>query len=363
MPKCLLIVLLSFSSISYGQMTLPSAFPDMRSVNPAVIPLRRAGDIMVGGELIKVDREQKMKTLNGQPFVLDEDSKTSLTSTNVFYGGAGGGLTSEIFLDSTSGERESVVTDGSGNDTTYTTDTSAQFFSFAFGAGGKGMRWGLGTHYVNFGTEYGYSFKANGQEQKDEFNSELTAFGVRPGIIFGSPAFSLGLYLQYDSVKTKRKGNTVDTDDSSSRQIVGTGIGTGGPNGILEIAAELDLSSREKDPSTGDVPPAPQKFSLLIERRFERLTLGYKGMMYKGNFMDMDQIIHHQLIYSNIGSDTRLQHVFNFTWGRERGITLGVSGGVSSSKAKEKSTIFTSKDTHETTTKSSTIGARVGYVF
>ncbi|MGE3610566.1 MAG: hypothetical protein AB7I27_13330 [Bacteriovoracaceae bacterium] len=357
---------LVISNVAFAQMTLPSVFPDMRSVNPAVIALRKSGQIKLGGQTDKIEKEQKVNTINGGSFVYTDNSDINLNNANFFRGGKGGGLTSELYVDATTGKRESTITDASQNISTFTTDVSSTYANFSFGGGNGGLRWGLGTHHVSYKSKYDFNIAVNGSSSSSSVENTITVTGVRPGIILGSPSFSLGLYFQYDTLTSKMKSDQPVTSTGTPKNIkyVGVGLGTGGVNGLLEVAVEADpFTKQEKDQATGDTPPSPMKVSLLAERRFGKLVLGYKGMYYKGNYMDYDQIIQNQLIYRNMVDDARISHIFNFAYGGDKGFSLGVSGGVSNIKNKEKSSIYSSSEKHDTTTKSVSMGARIGYVY
>lgn len=360
------LVLLLFSTSTFAQMTLPSVFPDMRSVNPAVIPLRKLGQLKLGANQENFDKKQEVKTINNSPFVFTDQSDISLTNFNFFRGGKGGGATSELYVDSTTGKKETTITDESQSVSKFTTDVSSTYVSYAFGGGGgSGTRWGIGTHYVGYNSKYEFNFDLNGSNNSSSFETTTTLYGIRPGIIFGSPNLSFGLYYEYDNLKSEVKSSEPGAKAGAPKamQMVGFGIGTGGPKGILEIAAETSLIAPEKDPQTNKEPPRAMKLSLLAERRFSRITLGYKGSLYQGNYMDLDKIIQNQLIYINSADTARIEHTLNLSFGGDKGFSFGVSGGASNIKTKEKSSIYAASDKHDTTIKSTSFGARIGYVY
>lgn len=93
--KLVLIPFLFLSSTAMAQMTLPSVFPDMKSVNPAVISLRKLGHVRLSAEVQNIKKEQNVTELNGTPFVYDDKSTVTLSNINFFRGGKGNGFTTE----------------------------------------------------------------------------------------------------------------------------------------------------------------------------------------------------------------------------------------------------------------------------
>ena len=73
-----------------AQMSRASVFPEMRSFNPAVISFRPSGNIKLSGSYTGITKDQKVSNLDGNAFVLDDKSETTLTNLNLFRGGKGG---------------------------------------------------------------------------------------------------------------------------------------------------------------------------------------------------------------------------------------------------------------------------------
>lgn len=163
-------------------MSRPSVFPEMHSYNPAVISFRQSGDLKLAVSQNKITKEQNVSNLDGNAFVLKDESEITLNNGNFFRGGKGGGITTELIVDYTTGERASDVTDGSGAKSSYKTETSSLFTNYAFGfANGVG----LGLTYVSFESSFNFNGTLNGQAVNENYNSEVTVLGLKPGIVFG----------------------------------------------------------------------------------------------------------------------------------------------------------------------------------
>ena len=348
---------------AYAQMTLPSVFPDMKSINPAVISLRKSGMIKIAGSQDKIEKKQILKTLNGGTFNADQKDEITIDNINIFKGGKGGGTTSEWMIDYTQGKL----------DTTFLTATETSQYEqnatsiYAKYAWGFASRWGLQLHYVSYQAKYKYDINVGGTPVSDEIDMNIMLPGVRLGKIMGSPALSLGLISEVSLFKndTKTDDPNAQVDDAGVKPLIvlGAALGSGGPNGLIELGLEIEGRPPQKDLQTGETRPTPMKASFILERRFGKLILGYKGMYFLGGFMDFDRVIPIQLVYNNSGSEGRLENSFNFSLGSDKGLSLGGSIFASNTKTKEKSSVFAGNDKHDTTTKLFGASVRLGYVY
>lgn len=348
-------LLFVFSPFAFAQISLPSVFPEMRSINPAVISLRKTGHVKLSGQVDKIEKTQKVEQINGSPFVFDDKSQIDLTNINFFRGGKAPGFTSEWYFDYTKGDKVTEITDASDQKSEYTTDTSSYYASYAFGSG---RGWGLQLHYVGYSSDYRYNATINGDNQSSSFKQKISVMGARPGIVLGSHSLALGIFGEYNKFEADARG----APESSA--LVSVALGSGGPNGLIELGVEADpITEQEEDTASGKKPPMPMRVSLILERKFSRLTLGYKGMFYKGQFLDFDKIIQNQLVYRSTGDDVRLEHIFNFSFGGSKGFSLGGSASYSNYTAKETSSIYASSDKHDTEIKAMSVALRIGYVY
>jgi hypothetical protein len=101
-----------------------------------------------------------------------------------------------------------------------------------------------------------------------------------------------------------------------------------------------------------------------METKLGALTLGYKGMAFRGQYIDLDKIIPTQLVYSNAGADIRLEHVVNFSIGGSSGWSFGGSGSYSNTTTKEKSSVFIgNKELYITKITELAVAAKISYVY
>ena len=343
------------SPLAHAQISLPSLFSEMRSVNPAVVSLRKTGHVQLSGQVDKIEKFQNVKQINGSPFEFEDESVIDLTNINFFRGGKAPGFTSEWYFDYTKGKKTTELTDASNQVSEYVTDTSSYYGSYAFGSG---RGWGVELHYVGYASEYSYTAEINGAEQTNKFDQFITVMGVKPGVVLGSHSLALGLFAEFNQFKADSKG----APDSSG--LLAAALGSGGQKGLIELGIEADpITAQKKDSVAKAKPPMPMRVSLIIERKFSTLTLGYKGMYFKGQFLDLDKIIQNQLVYRSTGSDVRLEHLFNFSFGGSKGFTFGGSASYSKYTTKEVSTVYSSSDKHDTEIKSMALGVRIGYVY
>jgi hypothetical protein len=361
----LLAILFSLiiAKTAYGQMTLPSVFPDMKSVNPAVISLRKSGMVKLSAAQDKIERKQKITNLSGTAFPADQKDDITITNINLFKGGKGGGTTTEWVVDYTVGKQKTNFV--TPTETTNENQTATAYYGkYAWGFGSK---WGLQIHYLHYQSNFKYSVEYLGDTQSDEIDMTISMPGIRVGKIIGSPSLSFGLIAELNafSNKTNTSDTSIETEEAGFKPlpIIGIAIGSGSPKGLLELGLEIDARPPEEDLATGEKASIPFKASFIAERRFGKLILGYKGMYYRGNFLDFDRVIPIQLVYQGAGDEGRIENVFNFSFGPDKGFSMGGSIFASNTKTKEKSSVFTSENKHDTQTKLFGISIRMGYVY
>lgn len=337
-----------------AQMSRASVFPEMRSLNPAVISSRSLGSYKLSGSYTTIEKEQKVTNLDGNPFIFNEKGDITLSNVNFFRGGKGGGLTSELVIDHTTGERDSKVSDGSGSQSSYKTETSSSFLNMAFGLS-SGL--GLGFTYVDYESSYNFQGTFNSQALSESYSSEVNVIGVKPGIVFGSKTAALGLTVEYQKFSTKGAGGA-----PSKLIFFGAGLSFGSKDTLFEFALEVAPGA-----DTGNMPGqekmTPMKFSFLTEMKLSFITFGYKLNAYKDGFIELDKVIQAQLIYAGAGDETRLEHIVNFSFGGDKGLNFGVSASYSSSAEPEKSSLYGSTNKHPTETTEMSGAVKIGYVY
>jgi hypothetical protein len=359
----MIIFLTALPFPSFAQMALPSVFPEMRTINPAVVSLRKSGNMRLSALSDNIKKNQPITILNGVPFNASEDSKISFLDGNFFYGGKGGGLTTELSADYTTGKRATTLTDNVGGTSTFNTNAASNYVSLAMGAGALG----LGLHYIGFKSDYAFSQTVNETPFNSNVTQKLTIIGVKPGIIIGGPSLSLGITAEFDKLKSTITSNPpmpTSGGTPDSFKYVGIALATGGANSVFEIGVEADpITDPGTNPSTNEKLPMPMKISFLAETKLASLTLGYKGMAFKGQYMDLDKIIPTQLVYSEPSTDFRLEHIFNFSFGGSTGWSFGGSASYSNATKKEKSSFFGSRELYDTKITEYSAAAKMSYVF
>jgi hypothetical protein len=127
-------------------MALPSVFPEMRMVNPALISHRRAGNIRLSALSNNITKSQDLTTLNGNAFSAKESSKISYTDGTFFRGGKSGNVTTEFLVDYCKGKRTTTLTDSAKANSSISTEATSNYASLGLGAGS----FGIDLHYVSF---------------------------------------------------------------------------------------------------------------------------------------------------------------------------------------------------------------------
>jgi hypothetical protein len=315
--------------------------------------MRQEGTIRIASQGDRIRKNQNVKTLDEKPFVYSDSSRIDLSNINFFYGGKGNGYTSEISADFTMGEKKTSLTDNTKTVSKYESTTSSKYFEYSFGTSNK---LGLGFIFADYKNDMFSNGSINGMAFNNNKTIKSRVSGGRIGKAFGSSMFSLGLTLEVDNFSTKMNLPLV----SNVQKVAGIAIGGGGQNTHVEITLEADLLEKGKN-AAGEETTMPTKFSLVLETRFGHATFGYKGVAYRGSFIDIDKLVQSQLIYVNQNKSTRLEHTFNFSLNGSKGCFIGAMAMFSNSNAEEFSSVFTSKETHQTKTRSFSLAAKIGY--
>ena len=216
----------------------------------------------------------------------------------------------------------------------------------------KGSR--ISALYLNYNDQYKYQNTINGTSYNADYSFKSSITGVRIGAIYGTQAFSFGPIAEYDKYDKSYGG-------ISGQYIFGGAIASSSSNSLLELGFEIDPFAKSANPNVAD--PTPMKVSLLAEIKWGAVTLGYKGMAFKGRYQDLDRIIQTRLVFGDIGQDTRLEHRFNFSLGGTSGINLGGAASFSKTTTKEKALLFSSDNKHETQTQAIGLSGKLSYSF
>ena len=342
---------------SFAQMAAPSIFSEMKSVNPAILTMRKSGVSQASAQVDSITKDQQIEKLDATTFSANVNSKIQMLDLNAYRGGRGGGYTTEFVIDSTFGKKISSIVDSLNSNSTNTEKASSSYLSFSIGSPSKT---GLNLFYVNYKNEYIYQSTVNGQNYNSNFSGKATLMGAKPGIVFGDNNQSIGLTFQFSKL------DNTNSSPTTQKQLGGA-IGLGAGNLHFELGVEFDPFTKRNTiyNSDGTLVKSPMtlKLSLLAETKIAGFTLGYKGMAYRGQYTDFDRLIQSQMIFSNLGSDTRIEHTFNFTLGGASGLGIGGSASYSNSNTPEKSNLFSSNNTHPTQTKAISLSGKIYNTF
>jgi hypothetical protein len=136
-----------------------------------------------------------------------------------------------------------------------------------------------------------------------------------------------------------------------------------GEHTLLEVGAEVNLAGSVYDEVTKVKLPAPLKAFFIIETKIGFLTIGYKGMAFQGNFIELDKIVKTKMVYGNPGVETRIEHDVTISLGGDSGFSLGGTGGYSKSVTEQKSILFGTTEKHPTTLEGMFIKGYLTYSF
>lgn len=313
------ILCLLFSLKASAEISGTSLFKETKSINPAVVSGRRESVISVSGSKEQIAKSQSLNENYGNSDVKIEVDMNRLTS---FYGGkAGGGITTELFIDISSGAKKTSVSSES-SESVYSNniDFALAIYSLSFS-----KSFGISLGYLkssfaqnNEGTSGSYTYKIKNKMNTDAIlfraGSSTKIFGLDFGY-YGEAFRSQN--AMYDDQGEERNQNNIDYR-------AGVAIGSSGPNHLFELAYEKQLFV---DTSLGAY--APQRFSITLETGFGGIVLGYTGRMYIDAYGEIENLMYNNLVYSG-NTKTRLQHIFNFSLGREKGSSI--SGSIYFSK-------------------------------
>lgn len=309
------------------------------------------GHVRVAIQNDKVTKEQNVKTLDGKAFVYTDYSRIDMKNVNFFYGGRGNGFTNEVTADFTMGEKKTSLTDDMKAISNYKAENNSKYFEYSFGTSGKT---GASLIIADYKNDMFSAGSVNGMAFDNNKTVKSRMYGGRIGKAYGTDMFSLGMHLEVDSLSSK--GNLPLS--SNVQKIFAFGLGGGGKRTHLEVGVEFDPFEKGRS-ANGDT--TPMKISLILETKIGHVSLGYKGAGYRGSFIDVDKLVQSQLVYLNQSEDTRVEHTFNFALSSDKGCTVGFMGMYSSSSANEYSSIFNSKETHQTKSKSYSLATKIGY--
>lgn len=339
--------ILFWSANTYAEIATTSIFPSNKSINPAVINWRENGIIRLKLASEYMTKKQYVKNYKSSPFIADQYDDIKIADSTFFVAGkGGGGLTTEVKLGYTKGQKDTKIVDGAKEETNFKTFNDSAYASLGFGAD----KWGTEFHFVNYKCHYNLSDVINGQQINSKDDVKMVVFGLRQGFVFGTPQFGLGLTFEFDRLRPKG----AIKDFSSQLYYVGLGIG-GGSDLKFELNAQID-------PVTNIAPHIPIKLSFVLEYKFEKALLGYSANWYAGRYVDLESVVQTKM-YNNFNGDSALVHNVDISFGRARGFDWGWIFIYTESSTDSKSTIFESNEKHHTNNRNFSFALKMGKTY
>lgn len=363
----IVVTLSLFSTNTFAQAASASLFPEMLSINPATVGKRTQGVFSISPKIDSVKKELDASAAFGATGVtITED--LSVKSGTVFYGGKGGFLTSEIFLESASGEKEITLKSGTDNDTLKLAGDNL-FLRYNLAVG---KMVGLGVGYMKFNNTSEFTTTFQGQSFSNSSKGENSIILFRPG--FGANLFGVdfGVYLEKLSNVNKATnsdaGSSTTTETTEKLTYYGGAVGISNKNFHVEVAYEKQKEDTVIERYSDDGTPAgqevlnPSRLTFVLEGRYGKLGLGYTGQYYQDGYTNYQGFILNQLAYLNSREEARLENIFNFSWGSDKGHGFSGSFSTSSTTGKEKS-LFTGNKQLPTTTKATSASLKYTYAW
>lgn len=322
--KSLLLILIT-TSPCYAQVASSSFFGSMKSINPAVINYRPHGYLSLKGGKEKVEKYQSIDTSVN----LEGRTDIAVDTYSAFYGGKGGGLlTSELSFFSSSGDRTMKVTETGATPVSISND-----ISFSQAKAALGFFRYLGFSFVKqsyeFHEKFEFTFDGNDffEDEKVDISETIISFGAA----FPLGSFSFGTFYEKSS-QTKDTKEFVIPDGWSEKSeklsagLVGFGAGYASKAMHIEISYEKKLSSDQGDKGAN-------RLSGTVELKWNKITVGYTGQLYRDGFKDSNSLVFNQLVYPDSGGDDRLVNTFNLSFSPPKGLSIG--GSISKTKSTE----------------------------
>ncbi len=366
MLKSFIISLFLIPTVN-AQIANSSVFSEMKSINPAVVSGRLAGQFTVLASQETMNKDQDMTPILGAGS--QSKAETTLTQFSFFRGGKGGGLTTEFSAKQTSGKVDTKI-----NTTSQNVSDNSKASSTGFGMLiGFGNNFGIGFGLQTYKYDINSSFTIGAQTYDTTLVQDTTFLDVKPGLRFGN-SISIGTFIHF----IKQSGDVTMTDPvegggtkttnlqmDSMFIIGGLGFGLKGKSTNMEVSYERALSTGDSggENAINIEQKTPARISFMVETKISGIALGYKGSLVEGVFTDIENILQSNLLYPNALNSSRLEHVVNFSLGASKGLSFGASAFYSASETKETSTYIVSTTKLDTKTESVGFSAKIGYVF
>lgn len=346
----IIIILTFISSTAHAQFTSASLFPEMKAINPAVISGRSIGMFSLGIASEKYEKTQDLSSNFGDGATGTAD--TELSELKFFYGGKSGGfLTTEVTVNNASGDKTDVVS-RAGTSESAVTDITNQYINIGFGFG---KFFGLSISRLIFDVTQSYDFTFGGTDASGNFDYEITGLIFRGGIVIPL-GLNIGLYYESANATTVATG---EPDTEAEYPKVGVAIGLSANSFRFEVGYEKELEESEEFGQTY----SPNKLYGSVEMRLGGMTIGYTGSIYREGFIDLEDLMRQNLVFSGVRNEDRLVNTINFALGNTNGHAFSASAFFSTVENQEGGQLFSDGSKYPTETKSLGVSAKYGYAF
>jgi hypothetical protein len=337
-----------------------SLFGEMKSDNPAVISRRKAGQITGIISKDKIKSTQELKTAAGFSVDASSEGKIDLNSVNFFRGGQGGGLTTEISVDYTTGEKTETLTQTAGGETISNTIKSSALYSKV--GVGLGSNFGFSFARTSYDSTNDFNFSFGGTSFSDSITTEVTASEMKVGFA-GNLGLDFGFYYQYTNLEMSSVSSSGPLEGGGDQKFSTVGLGTGYSSGAFHMEAGYEKYLKDTTDNFENKTYTSARLTGVIEARFGNLAVGYTGRYYIDGYLDIEKVIYTQFVYQNSQYEPRLENAFNFSIGGTKGHSF--SGSVTYSKVdvQEKNSLIGSPDAPKAPTTKTAMGASFKYGF
>lgn len=306
----------------------------MKAVNPAVINHRPHGHAAIKGSKDDVEKYQKIDETSN----IEGKTDIGVTTYSAFYGGKGGGIaTSEFSFFKSSGDRTLIVTENNAPPVSIKNDISFSQAKASFGFF-KFLGLSFTKQDYEFHEKFDFTFDGNPYFEDEKIDISETIITVGMAIPLGN--FKVGTFYEKSS-QTKDTREFVAVDGYSERSeklsssLFGLGFGYATKGVHFEVSYESKLSSDQGDKGAN-------RLSGTVELKWNKITLGYTGQMYRDGFKDNNSLVFNQLVYPDDGGDDRLVNTINFSFSPPKGLSFGASISKTSSTEKEENPLVSS---------------------
>lgn len=348
------LVLLFLSPSVFANMTSPSLFKDMMSSNPGTISGRTAATFSASARKDKIIIDQDLTGSSLGTGAVYE-GVVNINNFRAFYGGKGGGLTSEILFEQGSGGRTDTFK-GSSQEDTHDSETTVTNLNTSFGL------WdGFGINITNVSVKDQSKFNTtiNGQNLSadTEVDYSLLSYGLGFTVNFG---LDFGAFYQKGDLKADINNGSQTMSSEQTLDRYGLGIGYNSKSFRTEVGYMRNVKST--DNGDGDVYPSMAEFT--TEVSFGKLRLGYTGRYFMDGFFLFSGVIYDVLAYSSV-SENRLENSINFALGDDsKGHSFSGSLSVSTVENEQAQRYLDGDENkYKTTTKSQMVSVSYSYVF